>query len=136
MASADSLQVMLEPGPTATMEDEVRAERTAEALGSGDVPVYATPALLALVERAAVAAVAGFLEPATTSVGVRAEVEHEAPTPVGGRVTATATLEAVEGRRLRFSFVATDAAGRVARGTHERVIVDRDRFVDGAARRR
>jgi len=127
---------MLEPGPTASTEEEVTADRTAEAAGSGDVPVYGTPALLALVERAAVAAVADALDPGTTSVGVRIDLDHEAPTPIGGRVTATATLESVEGRRLRFSVIATDAGGRVARATHDRVIVDRDRFVDSAARRR
>lgn len=126
---------MLEPGRQATVEETVTAEMTAQELGSGDVPVLGTPAVLALVEAAAVAAVADALEPATTSVGTSIELEHLAPTPVGGVVTATAALATVEGRRLEFRFEVTDGAGPVARGTHVRTIVDRERFL-GSARAR
>jgi len=126
---------MLEPGRQATVEETVTEDTTADRLGSGDVPVLGTPAVLALVEAAAVAAVADELEPGTTTVGASVALDHLAPTPVGGTVTATAALAQVEGRRLTFRFEVTDAAGPVARGEHVRVIVERDRFL-GSARAR
>jgi fluoroacetyl-CoA thioesterase len=126
---------MLEPGRQATVEETVTEGMTADRLGSGDVPVLGTPAVLALVEAAAVAAVGDELEPGTTTVGASVALDHLAPTPVGGTVTATAALAQVEERRLTFRFEVTDAAGPVARGEHVRVIVDRDRFL-GSARAR
>lgn len=119
----------LEPGLAATVRQVVGVDDTAEAIGSGDVPVLATPVVLTLVERAAVAAVALHLEPATTTVGARVGLDHLSPTPVGARVSATARLETVEGRRLRFSFEVSDAQGVVARGIHIRVVVGRDAFL-------
>ncbi|MGH2740728.1 MAG: thioesterase family protein [Actinomycetota bacterium] len=126
---------MIEPGLEASVVEEVTPKSTAEAIGSGDVPVLGTPALLALIEGAAIAAVATSLESGSTTVGARIKLDHVAPTPVGATVTATARLEAVEGRRLTFSFEARDAAGLIARGTHLRVIVDREGFLDDAATR-
>lgn len=126
---------MLEPGLSATTRDTVTTEMTAERVGSGDVPVLATPAVLALVERAAVAAVVGSIEPGTTSVGGRVELDHLAPTPVGVEVEARATLDEVEGRRLRFSFTVSDPAGEIATGTHVRLVVDRERFLETARSR-
>lgn len=108
---------------------------TAERLGSGTVPVLGTPAVLALVESAAVAAVSAELSEAETTVGTSVELEHVAPTAVGGTVTATVGLVAIEGRKLRFTFEVTDAAGPVARGSHTRAIVERDRFLSEADRR-
>lgn len=126
---------MLEPGRQATVEETVTEDMTADRLGSGDVPALGSPAVLALVEAAAVAAVADELVPGTTTVGASVALDHLAPTPVGGTVTATAALAQVEGRRLTFRFEVTDAAGPVARGEHVRVIVDRDRFL-GSVRAR
>ena len=126
---------MIRPGLQATVEETVTEEMTAERLGSGDVPVLGTPAVLALVEAAAVAAVADSLEPGTTSVGARVELDHVAPTSTGAQVTATAGLQEVDGSRLRFSFEVTDPAGPVARGTHTRVVVQRERFLAKAADR-
>lgn len=123
---------MLEPGLEATVEEIVTEEMTAERLGSGDVPVLGTPAVLALVEGAAVAAVSGELEPSQTTVGASIELDHVAPTLTGATVTATAGLMEVDGRRLVFTFEVTDPAGPIARGTHRRVIVDRDRFLESA----
>lgn len=117
------------------MNETVTHAMTAADVGSGDVPVLATPSLLALVERVAVAAIVGALEAGTTTVGARVELEHLAPTPVGTLVTVTARLDAVDGRKLRFSFEASDSGGLVARGTHLRVLVERDGFVAEAARR-
>ncbi|HEX6208092.1 MAG TPA: hotdog domain-containing protein [Actinomycetota bacterium] len=126
---------MLQPGTSATVAETAAEEQTAERIGSGDVPVYATPMLLALAERAAVAAIKTALEPGMTSVGTRVELDHLAPTPAGSRVEATATLKEVDGRRLVFSFEARDPGGVVARGTHVRVLVRRGPFVEGARSR-
>lgn len=126
---------MLEPGLEATVEETVTEEMTAERLGSGDVPVLGTPAVLALVEAAAVAAVSNALEGSQTTVGAEVELEHVAPTAVGASVTATAGLVEVDGRRLRFSFEVTDSAGPIARGTHIRVLVEREAFMDKARQR-
>jgi fluoroacetyl-CoA thioesterase len=127
-----SLPSVLEPGAEATVEEVVTGEMTAERLGSGDVPVLATPAVLALVEAAAVAAIGDELEAGRTTVGVSVELEHVAPTPVGARVTASAGLLEVDGRRLRFTFEVTDPQGPIARGSHTRIIVERERFLSTA----
>jgi fluoroacetyl-CoA thioesterase len=126
---------MLRPGLRATLEETVAEELTASRIGSGDVPVYATPAVVALIERAAVAALAGRLEPGSTSVGTRIELDHLAPTPSGARVVVTVRLEGVEGRRLRFAVEVADPAGPVARGVHLRHVVDRERFLTDARAR-
>jgi fluoroacetyl-CoA thioesterase len=126
---------MIQTGLQETVQETVTPDMTAADMGSGDVPVLATPAVVALVERVAVAAVAGALEPGSTTVGARMEVDHLAPTPVGALVSATARLETVEGRRLRFTFEVADPTGVVARGTHLRVLVNRDAFLDAARSR-
>jgi predicted thioesterase len=126
---------MPEPGLRATVAETVTEDLTAERVGSGDVQVLATPVLLTVVERAALAALQGALEPGQTTVGARVELEHVAPTPVGARVEATATLEEVDGRRLRFSFSVTDPGGEVARGVHDRVVVQRGPFLETAESR-
>ena len=125
----------LERGLAAEAALVVGADDTAEAVGSGDVPVLATPVLVTLVERAAVDAVRSALGDGETTVGSRIELEHVAPSPLGTTVSARAVLDSVEGRTLRFSFSVADGGGEVARGTHQRVVVGRDRFLDGAARR-
>jgi predicted thioesterase len=122
----------LEPGLAATVRHVVGDEDTAEEVGSGDVPVLATPMVLTLVERAAVAAVVPHLDPGTTTVGARVGLDHLAPTAVGARVSATARLESVDGRRLRFSFEVSDVRGVVARGIHYRVVVQREAFLEEA----
>ena len=122
----------LEPGLAATVRHVVGDDDTSEAVGSGDVPVLATPVVLTLVERAAVAAVVPHLDPGTTTVGARVGLDHLAPTAAGARVSATARLETVKGRRLRFSFEVSDARGVVARGLHDRVVVQRQAFLDQA----
>ena len=106
----------------------VNDDDTAEALGSGDLPVLATPRLLAWLEEATCGAVA--LEEDSTSVGTRVELEHLAASPVGSEVTATATVAHRDGRLIRFQVVAHDAEGAVlATGEIQRVVVDRDRFL-------
>ena len=119
---------------------------TATAMGSGDVPVLATPRLLALAESAAVAAITPGLDPGLTSVGTSAALEHKRPSPVGAEVEVEAELTEVDGRRLVFRFIARqkppagsppdgDEDTVVGAGTMERVLVDREHFVSRARRR-
>ena len=118
------------PGLSATVELKVSQDDTAIALKSGNVPVLATPRVVALVEEAAVLALAGQLEEGYSTVGVRVQIEHISPTPVGGIVNAEANLEKVEGRRLIFHVSARDKRGLVAAGKVTRVLVDVDRFLE------
>lgn len=116
---------------TASLTFTVTDDDTAAALGSGDVPVLATPRLLAWCEAATCAAASSLLgDPrVTTSVGTRVRLDHLLATPVGGTVTVTATVEHRDGRLLRFAVAATDRQGRpVATGEVTRVVVDRERF--------
>jgi predicted thioesterase len=129
------MPVPIEPGLEAVAEHLVTDADTASAFGSGDVAVYATPALVALCESAAVAAVAGELGAEETTVGTNVTLDHLAPTAPGRRVTAHARLDRVEGRSLHFTIDAVDPSGPIARGTHTRVVVDRDRFLRGASER-
>ncbi len=101
---------------------------TAIAYGSGDVPVLATPRVLALAEQAAVMAIGEELGPDKTSVGIHADLHHVKATAVGGVVAASAKLVAVDGRKLSFNFTVTEGDETVAHGTHQRVVVNRDRF--------
>lgn len=124
----DGLPETLRPGIEETVAAAVTEEMTAPHVGSGSVAVLATPVVLALVERAAVAALDAHLAPGQTSVGIAAEISHTAPTPPGATVRATARVEDVSGRRVRLSFSLHDPAGEVASGTHARVVVDRAGF--------
>ena len=101
----------LQPGLCAVVTLVVGEADTAIALRSGDVPVLATPRLVALAEEATVQAVEGQLPEGTTTVGYRVQLDHLAPMPVGDEVQAEAVLETVEGRRLTFRVSVTDARG-------------------------
>ncbi|MFZ0322894.1 MAG: hotdog domain-containing protein [Actinomycetes bacterium] len=121
----------LDVGLSAALVHTVTTEDTATAVGSGDVPVLATPRLLALCEAATVAALgeAG-LDPGTTTVGTRVELEHLHATPVGETLTVTASLQHVDGRLLRFEAAVTDDADRlVGRAVLTRVVVERAAFL-------
>ncbi len=122
--------VPLSAGLSATIELTVTDADTAIALRSGEVPVLATPRIVALVEEAAVRATHASVEPGCSTVGVRVQIEHISPTPVGGVVTAEANLEKVEGRRLTFHVSARDERGLVAAGKVTRVVVDVEQFLD------
>ncbi|MFF4894203.1 thioesterase family protein [Micromonospora chersina] len=124
----------LAPGLTARVELTVTDTDTAQAVGSGDVPVLGTPRLLALAEAATVAATATRLPSGSTTVGTRVELEHRAATPVGRTVAARAELVKVDGRRLTFEVIVTDGNEVVATGRVERALVDRQRFVERAVR--
>ena len=112
---------------------EVGYDQTAEAMGSGDVPVLGTPALLALAESACVEAIAGDLPDGETSVGTWAEIEHLKATPVGRTVCAHATLIGHHGRRLEFKVTVEQDGEAVAKISHRRVLVDRERFLEKLA---
>ncbi|MGI6315065.1 MAG: thioesterase family protein [Christensenellales bacterium] len=114
----------------------VTEAHTARAVGSGTLEVLATPVLASLLERAAWQAVQEELEEGRTTVGVSLELRHNAPTPIGGKVTAVAVLTAIEGRKMTFALSASDDAGEVAEGTHVRVIVEGSRLEQKAAARR
>ncbi|WP_297209613.1 thioesterase family protein [uncultured Flavonifractor sp.] len=113
-------------------ETVVTAEHTAAAVGSGLVPVFATPYMIALMENAAVNAVQAQLEEGQGTVGTRLEVTHDAATPVGMKVWAQAELTAVEGKKLTFAVQAFDEAGPIGGGTHERFVIAVDRFLSKA----
>lgn len=135
-------QPELAPGLTARVELAVSDSDTAQALGSGDVPMLATPRVLALAETATVAATARRMPSGMTTVGFSVELSHTAPTPIGRVVAAQATLAAVDGHRLTFEVHVTEVPAEagvpyeerrvIATGRIERMLVDRRRFLSKA----
>lgn len=119
----------METGLTHTSRVTVTDGNTAIALGSGDMPVFATPAMMALMENAAMLAVAGHLPEGSTTVGGHIESSHLKPSPVGSEVEATATLEKIDGRKLHFKVTARQGDTLIGEGTHLRFIVDREKFM-------
>ena len=119
----------IEVGLKGRSETVVTQHNTANAIGSGLVPVFATPYMIALMENAAVNAVQTGLEPGQGTVGTRLEVTHDAATPVGMKVWAEAELTALEGKKLTFAVRAFDEAGPIGGGVHERFIITVDRFL-------
>lgn len=123
---------MISEGASSSVSLIVSDADTSIALGSGDVAVLGTPRIVALCEEAAVAALAEFLPEGSTTVGTSVSIDHLAPTGVGGAVIATATVTEVDGKKASFRLVVTDGDKIVARGTHTRVVVDRERFEQAA----
>lgn len=120
---------MLKEGLTHTSKIVVTRENCASAVGSGGLEVFATPSMVALMENAAMNAVAPYLPKDATTVGAEINTTHIKPSALGTEIMATATLTAVDGRRLVFSVEACDAAGTIGKGTHVRFIVDIERFM-------
>ena len=120
---------MLEIGMTFTSNAVVSLDNSAAGMGSGDLEVFATPALVALMENAAMNVVAPLLPNASTTVGAEINTTHIKPSAIGARVQATAKLVAVEGRKLTFEVEACDENGLIGKGSHVRFIVDRERFM-------
>jgi predicted thioesterase len=123
-----SLDPRLVPGLNGSAELVVAAEHTAPHVGSGRVPVLATPVVINLLEAAALAAVEHLLPSGHQSLGTALDVRHFAATPVGMRVWAQAELVAVEGRTLEFRVSARDEREPISEGTHERVVVNVAKF--------
>ncbi len=107
----------------------VSAANTALTMGSGDMEVFATPAMVALMENAAMKAVASHLPEGSTTVGAMMETSHIKPSALGETVTAEAVLEEIDGRKLTFKVTAADSKGTIGEGKHIRYIVDRERFL-------
>lgn len=120
---------MLENGLSATVRTTVVEENTARTMGSGDLAVFATPAMVALMENAAMTAVTAALPEGSTTVGSEMNCSHIKPSKLGAVITATAVLTAVEGRKLTFTVGASDEQGIIGEGVHIRFIVDRERFM-------
>ena len=116
-------------GLTARIDLTVGDADTAGTFRSGDVPVLATPRIVALVEEATVAVVTPVLADTETTVGVRVELDHTVPSPVGATVAAVAELGEIDGRALTFAVWVTQDDRVVARGRVRRVVVDRERFI-------
>ena len=126
---------MLIPGIKGSAETLVTPENTAEKLGSGDCPVFATPAMVALMEAAASRSVAPYLNECETTVGVSLNIRHNAATALGRAVRAESELTEVDGRRLFFQITAYDEAGAIGEGEHARAIVNREKFLARTAQR-
>ena len=118
----------LMPGLRASTEILVGTRDTAHHVGSGKIKVLATPVMIMLLEEAALNAVEGLLPPGYQSVGTHLDVSHIAATPVGMRVKANAELTGVDGRKLMFRVWAEDEVDPIGEGTHERIVVEVERF--------
>jgi fluoroacetyl-CoA thioesterase len=120
--------LQLKPGLTGSAELLVGVEHTAPSIGSGLVPVLATPVMINVIEAAALAAVEHLLPAGHQSLGIHLDVRHFAATPIGMRVYATAELIAVDGRTLSFRVAARDDKEPIGDGSHQRVVVNVARF--------
>jgi predicted thioesterase len=116
-------------GQTYTSQLLVEERHLAINVGSGDLPVLATPVMVMLMENAAMKSVADTIADDETTVGAQVSVSHLRPTPLADTVNATATLVEIDGRKLTFRVIAEDSKGLVGEGTHVRYIVNRERFV-------
>lgn len=117
-------------GMKGQVETLVEREDTAQAVGSGDLLVFATPCMVALMEGAACEAIVDALPEGKTSVGTYLQVEHQSATPVGLEVRAEAEVTAVEGNTITFQVTAYDEAGKIGEGIHKRVIVNSQKFLE------
>ena len=116
-------------GTKGRVETVVDASNTAKFAGSGSLDVFATPSMICLMEQAAQASVAEYLEEGKGTVGTKIAVTHDAETPLGMKVWAESELVEVDRRRLVFEVAAYDECGLIGRGTHERFIIDSDKFL-------
>ena len=127
--------MMITVGMNARVEDIVSEQNTALTAGSGTLPVFATPFMCALMEKAAWMAIAPGLDTGDSSVGTKLSIAHLSATPVGLKVWAESEVIAVDGKRVEFKVTAGDEKGLIGEGTHERFIVTDERFLGKAARK-
>ena len=125
----------LSHGKSAAVRTVVTENNTAKKVCSGSLDVFATPMMIALIERAACECLADCLDEGQTSVGTQIEVSHTAASPIGSEVTATAKIDYVFGRKIEFTVTASDNAGEIGSGKHTRIIVDAERFMKKAKER-
>ena len=119
----------IEVGLKGRSETVVTEQNTANAIGSGLVPVFGTPFMIALIENAAANSLLPYLSGEEGSVGTHLDVSHDVATPIGMKVWAETEVTAVDGKRITFSVAAYDEAGRIGAGTHERFIICPERFL-------
>lgn len=126
----------MEIGITGKKTITVTQEKTAAVIGSGELTVFATPAMIALMENTASESVAAVLEEGCGTVGTLVNVKHTAATPVGMEVTCETKLVEIDRKRLVFEVKAYDAVGLIGEGIHERFIIDNQKFMAKAETRR
>jgi fluoroacetyl-CoA thioesterase len=119
----------IEIGSMGEVKIVVAPEQSAQAVGSGDLPVFSTPSMLALMEHAAMLAIARYMDETTSSVGILVDIEHLSATPIGEEVRARAEVTDVEGKRVTFFVQAWDDQELIGEGSHVRYIIDRERFM-------
>lgn len=124
------MRMQIEPGMLGRASTLAEREDTAAEVGSGDLLVYATPCMAALMEGAACEAIAPCLSEGQSSVGTALNIVHTSATPVGLEVRAEAEVTNVEGKVITFAVRAFDEAGEIGRGTHTRVIVSSQKFLE------
>lgn len=120
---------MVSVGQTATSTVTVTESNIAKTMKSGSLEVFATPAMCALMGEAAQAAVQPHLEEGKGTVGISLSISHDAPSPMGSTITAKATVTAVEGRKITFNIEASDGVGIIGKGTHERFVINNEKFM-------
>lgn len=119
----------IEVGMTATVNCTVDESNVAAVVGSGSLNVFATPAMIALMEKAACEAISSGLEEGSTTVGTLVNAQHLSATPLGMSVSVTATVTEVDGRKICFDVEASDEVGIIGKGQHERFVVFADKFM-------
>lgn len=127
---------MIKLGLTYEQSEIVNETNVASAFGSGNLAVYATPAMIALMERAAWAAIQPQLEEGWTTVGISVDVRHLAASPIGMKIRAVAEISAVDRKKISFKVEAFDEAGKIGEGTHERIAIQAAEFVRKTAGKR
>jgi predicted thioesterase len=120
----------MKTGKTAKVCTVVSEKNTAKAVGSGDLEVFATPMMIALMEQAACECIADCLEEGQSSVGTQINVAHTAASVIGAKISATAIIESVDGRSISFSVSASDGEKEIGNGKHTRVIINAQRFME------
>lgn len=121
---------MLETGRTYTQEITVTPKDTAIVYGSGKLEVFATPAMIGLMENTAIRCLEGLLEPDTDTVGIEINTKHTKATAVGQKVTCKATIIEIDGRRIRFELDAWDDKGAIGHAVHDRFIINPEKFMN------
>jgi predicted thioesterase len=124
------MEIEIKVGVKGLKEQEVTLNDTADKYGSGLVPVFATPAMIALMEQTALESVNTFLPDGYGTVGTVVNIKHLKPTPIGMTVRCVSELVKVDGRRLSFKVMAYDEDGEIGQGEHQRFIVDLNKFMD------
>lgn len=125
-------KIMLTEGMSAILTEQVEEANTARVIGSGSLPVYGTPAMIALIERTAVELLAGNLPEHTTTVGTKLDINHVSATPEGMTIVCQCTLEKIDRRKLIFQVEVKDGAGVIGNGIHERFLVEEESFLEKA----